>query len=328
MKIIAADIGGTNCRLVMAEKNANTYDILHEKYYLSADYTSLIELINVFLQEHDNLSSIDAACFAVAGPIKEDIASITNLPWVISKKELIKVLKTPNIKLVNDFFAAAYGATELTEEDYTLLYQGTDLQGVDDAAIIGAGTGLGVAQIRSLNKKIYIFPSESGHVGFAPQNTLQCELLSWLQKSHKYVSLEMILSGCGLMKIYNFLREVKNITESEFLIKKLKTSNCAEVISYLGLMEQDELCIQTLNIFVDIYATAASNTVLNYFPIKTLYIGGGIAPKIKEKMLSQRFIDIYMNKGNMSYILENVTIKLITNDKTGLSGSISIAFSS
>ncbi len=326
MKILAADIGGTNCRFIIAKKKANNYVTLYEKNYKSADYTSLIELIGVFFQEHNQSCMIDAACFAVAGPVKKESASITNLPWIISIKELIRVLKTPNIKLVNDFFAAAYGATQLRKEDCTLIYQGTDFQEVDDAAIIGAGTGFGVAQIRTCNDQIYIYPSESGHVGFSPTNKLQCELLNWLQISHNHVNLEMLLSGSGLTIIYDFLRKVKNINETQYFIEEIKTKNCTEVISYLGLIEKDELCIQSLNIFVDIYAAAASNIVLNYYPIKTLYIGGGIAPKIKDKILGQRFIDVYMNKGSMSYLLEDVSIKLIVNEKIGLLGAMYLAY--
>ncbi|VAW53384.1 Glucokinase [hydrothermal vent metagenome] len=329
---LAGDIGGTHSRIALLITQQSKQDILIEKTYLSTQYSSLTAVIEDFLLAHKISLPIDAVCFAVAGPVvfgalNTSTAKITNLPWKISEQEISKSLNTNNVKLINDFSAAAYGVTTLAEDNFSIIYHGKRNivdDNIQDAVIMGAGTGLGVAHIVSLTGNYHVYPSEAGHVGFAPVNILQCELLIWLYKKHQHVSLEMLLSGNGLMTIYQFMHDIKKIPESSNVIKNMKLMDPAEVISEAGLLAEDELCRQSLDVFVDIYAAAASNVVLHYYPVKVLYIAGGIAPKIIKKLNSQPFINTYLNKGSMSYIIEKVTVKLVLEDKVGLIGALSL----
>ena len=325
MHLLAGDIGGTHTRLIYAEIHNHVQHVLAEKSYPSADYNDLQSVLDIFLTEHVISNTIDAACFAVAGPVKGNVASITNLPWVISQQALCETLQTPRIKLINDFVAAAYGISVLDESDIQILQQGNNTSQNQDAAIIGAGTGLGASHLVWSNNHYQIYPSEAGHAGFSPENELQCELLSWMLKQHDYVSLEMLLSGRGLIKIYQFLNEVKDIAESLSVNAAMKQSDPASVISDYALTGRDELCQKTLDCFIDIYGSAASNIALHYYPIGEVYIAGGIAPKIKNKLLGSRFIEAFRNKGLMSSNMEQITIKLICQEKTGLYGALSHA---
>ena len=195
MHLLAGDIGGTQTRLIYAEAHNNGQHVLAEKSYPSAEYNGLASVIDDFFSEHEIATGVDTACFAVAGPVECDVASVTNLPWVIKEEELSKSLQTPRVKLINDFVAVAYGISLLKESDIQILQQGNNKSQNADAAIIGAGTGLGASHLVWSNDHYQIYPSEAGHAGFAPENKLQCELLSWMQKDHSYVSLEMLLSG-------------------------------------------------------------------------------------------------------------------------------------
>lgn len=325
MKILAGDIGGTHTRLVFADINKSDQYILAEKSYPSTEYSGLVEVINSFLFEHDITTTINAACFAVAGPVEFGVASVTNLPWVISEEQLSKVLKIPSVKLINDFVAVAYGISELEDTDMLVLQQGlaknSDSKNLD-AAIIGAGTGFGVSHRVWLNDHYQVFSSEAGHVGFAPENEMQCKLLNWLQKKHSHVSLELLLSGKGLVTIYHFFHEVIGLSESLEINEAMQKVDPAQVITEYALSDDDELCQQTLECFIDIYGSAAGNAALHYYPIGELYIAGGIAPKIKDRMLNRRFIDAFVNKGAMSSNMEKITIKLIVQDKVGLYGAL------
>lgn len=328
MQILAGDIGGTHTRLVAARMVDDQPDIFAEKIYLSAEHGGLIQLIEIFLAEHNIAGGIAAACFAIAGPVESGVAAVTNLPWVISETDLSQCLKTPQVKLINDFAAAAYGILQLADADTLVLHRGRGGDGVGthpDAAVIGAGTGLGASHLVWLNDRYQVFPSESGHTGFAPENAEQGALLAWLQTAHAHVSLEMLLSGRGLATIYRFLHVVQGLPEAAAVHQAMQKNDPAQVIAEHALAGSDELCRRTLEIFIDIYGAAAGNVALQYYPVSTLYIAGGIAPKIQGRMLEQRFMAAFVNKGVMTANMEKITVKLVTEDRVGLYGALALA---
>jgi len=323
MNFLVGDIGGTNTRLLYANMNKNVCKHFHEKSYSSHNFSSLTEVINIFLLDCKITDSIDAACFAIAGPVENGTVSVTNLPWVINQEQLKKDLHITNIKIINDFFAVAIGITELKENDFVIMQEGQDKVN-SDAAIIGAGTGFGAAHLVWEDNQYHPYASEVGHTGFAPENTLQSELLMWMQKQHSHVSLEMLLSGKGLINIYRFFLETKDMKESLAVKDKMKLKDPAQVITEYALSGDDDLCQVTLACFIDIYGAAAGNVALNYYPIAELYIAGGIAVKIKDKMVGSAFIQAFTDKGLLSLNMKKITIKLVTQDKVGLYGALAM----
>jgi glucokinase len=331
MHVLAGDIGGTNTRLIFAEMAENSRRIITEKSYPSAEFAGLIPVIDVFLQEHGLDFAIDAACFAIAGPVEFGSAKVTNLPWVIKQQELCRRLQTLRVTLINDLAAAAYGVAQLETADLVLLQQGSEKDNGPvnpDAVVVAAGTGLGAAHRVWLKDHYQVLSTESGHAGFASENAEQTELLAWMQKTHSHVSLEMLLSGRGLLTIYHFLRDVKGLTESSIVRDDMHQIDPAQVISEHGLAGDDVLCQKTLEIFVDIYGAAAGDIVLQHYPVSELYIAGGIAPKIKDKILEPRFINAFVNKNLMASNMKKVTVKLVMQEKAGLFGALSVAQSS
>jgi glucokinase len=327
MQVLAGDIGGTNTRLVLAEVNESGRQILFEKSYPSAEYSGLVQVLDIFLAENGISLPVETACFATAGPVKSGVVSVTNLPWVISEAQLRDVLHTPKVVLINDFVAVGYGISVLEQSDFLVLQQGQpdDNEQHHDAAVVGAGTGLGVSHLVWLEDRYQPYSSEAGHVGFAPENVQQGELLAWLQQQYSHVSLEMLLSGSGLVRIYNFLHEVAGLSESSVIIESMQEENPAQVITEHALLEDDDLCLKTLEMFLDVYGSAAGNAALHYYPVSDLYVAGGIAAKISTKMTDGRFINAFVNKGAMSSVLENISVKVITQEKVGLYGALSYA---
>ena len=328
MHILAGDIGGTNTRLLFAQSSTDGYRVIAESNYPSNQYHSLLEVIEVFFSEHDIEPVIDTACFAVAGPVLSGLVSVTNLPWVISEQELRDELGIARVRLINDFVAVAYGIAELEETDIEILQHGQTRDGQPlnmDAAVIGAGTGLGVSHLVYREGTYHPYPSEAGHVGFAPENQLQCELLAWLLQKHPHVSVEMLLSGNGMGTLYYFLQQVKGLAESTDVRTAMQQMDPAQVISEYALSAKDELCSQALDLFIDIYGSVAGNVALHYYPVGTLYIAGGIAAKISKKMMDHRFIDAFQNKGAISSILRSLSVKLVTMEKVGLYGAVNRA---
>lgn len=323
MNFLVGDIGGTNTRLLFAKMSGNVCDDLYEKSYFSHNYSDLTEVINKFLLDCKITYSIDAACFAIAGPVENGTVSVTNLPWVINEDQLKDDLHTSHVKLINDFLAVAIGIAELKENDFILLQEGQNPVN-SDAAVIGAGTGLGAAHLVWEDNHYHPYTSEAGHTGFTPENTLQSELLIWMQQQYSHISLEMLLSGKGLVTIYEFLHKIKGINESLQVKEAMKVNDPAQVITEYALADTDELCQQTLTCFIDIYGAAAGNVALYYYPIGELYIAGGIAAKIKDKIMSPAFIQAFVDKGLLSSNMKKITIKLIIQDKVGLYGALAI----
>jgi len=150
----------------------------------------------------------------VAGPVKDNQASVTNLPWIIKAKKLGDILHTSGVTLINDFVAVSHGVSELEAKDFIDIQcasRAADENSHPTSVLIGAGTGLGVSCRLWVNGQYQVISSEAGHTTFSPVTHLQTELLVWLQKKHSYVSLESILSGRGFATIYTFLRDVKKI---------------------------------------------------------------------------------------------------------------------
>lgn len=328
MKIIAGDIGGTNTRLIFTEINDSERLVLAESNYLCAEYSDFVQVLNIFISENGITLPVDTACFAIAGPVESTTVSVTNLPWVIHQQQLCDVLDTPHVTLINDFIAVAHGISELSESDVLVLQQGLAEEGTSlhtDAVVVGAGTGLGASHLVWLNDHYKPYPSEAGHVGFAPGNAQQTELLAWMQRKHTHVSLEWLLSGKGLLTIYRFLHEVAGIAESPGVSEAMQANDPAQVITANALSEEDLLCQKTVDMFIDIYGSAAGNVALHYYPVDELYIAGGIAAKIHNRMRDRRFTEAFNDKGAMTSVMQKITIKLIMQDKVGLYGALAYA---
>ncbi len=324
MIILAGDIGGTNTRLVIAEREQSNLTILAEKNYASNLYTSFEEVVSLFIADANFNDEIDAACFAIAGPVTSGQSKITNLPWLISEKQLEDRFKLPRVKLINDFMAVALGISWLKDNDIQVIQQGSVLNNKSqpDAAIIGAGTGLGASHRVWINHQYHILPSETGHISFAPANEQQTQLLTWLLKTQQHVSLESILSGGGLYTVYQFLKETNQGKESITVKTEMQNTDPAKVITDYALTNKDELSSKALDMFVEIYGAIAGDVTLHYYPVDELYIAGGIAPKIKNKISSPAFLNSLTNKGLMSENLKNITVKLVLNEKVGLYGAL------
>ena len=225
--ILAGDIGGTKTRLGLFRiKDGHCY-LKFEQTFLSKNYPKLEAILKDFLKDQKEIS---AACFGIAGPVIEDRVTTTNLPWHLDRRSLQRDLSLEKIALINDLVANAYGIALLKESDFVFLNTGKKIKG--NAVLISAGTGLGEAILFWNGKQHIPSPSEGGHVEFAPRNHLEMELLEYLFSIFHHVSYEDILSGEGLFRIYQFLRDIKGYgREPQWLSKRMAQEDPAKVIS-------------------------------------------------------------------------------------------------
>lgn len=324
--ILAGDIGGTNTRLALFRLNHNRLEMVVEEAFPSHQYSTLEEISKIFISKQTDSGvnigalQLECACFGVAGPVKEGDSHLSNLPWEVSARNLRDALGIKSVALINDLEANAYGIGELDRDDFVVLNLGAEgSQG--NAAIISAGTGLGEAGLYWDGQRHHPFACEGGHTDFAPRNMIECELMQYLLKTLKRVSFERLVSGPGLFNIYKFLRDTGRGDEPEWLAREIKSSDPAAVISQVAMEKRSDLCLQALDLFVSLYGSEAGNLGLKMMATGGVFIGGGIAPKIIEKLKSNIFIDSMTNKGRMRPLLESMPVSVILNDKTALLGA-------
>ena len=341
--ILAGDIGGTKTFLQLVdithkEKLTPTeMTIIHEQRYISAEYRDLVPIIRKFLadtEEKLGLKTVpEKACFAIAGPVVNNTVKLTNLSWMLDASHMEQDLGISQISLINDFEAIGYGVVGLTDNDIHVLQTG-EYQADAPMAVIGAGTGLGECFIIRHGETVKVFSSEGGHTDFAPQSALEFNLLKYLLARHHInrVSVERVVSGLGIISIYQFLRdsdftdESPEIAEAVRTWEKELTSNKrtidpGEYIGKAALEKSDRLSEETMQLFLEAYGSEAGNLALKILPYGGLYIAGGIAPKILPLLQSNDFITAFNNKGRMSSLLKNIPVKVIINPKVGLIGA-------
>lgn len=316
--ILAGDIGGTNTRLALFEVGRDGLRATVEATLPSRQQPSLEAAARAFLAPHS--LPVKHACFGVAGPVVRGRSETTNLPWVVDAREAAAALRLGEVWLINDLEATAYGIAALPPADFVVLNPGAPA-GTGNAAVIAAGTGLGEAGLYWDGVRHQPFGCEGGHATFAPLDDTQVALLQYLLKRYAHVSWERVLSGPGLVNIYQFLRDTGAGEEPTWLRENLRSGDPSAVISRAALEGRSPLCARALDIFVALYGAEAGNLALKVMATGGVFLGGGIAPKILPKLQEPAFREAFVAKGRMRPLLEAIPVRVIVNDKTALIGA-------
>ncbi|HTS04644.1 MAG TPA: glucokinase, partial [Candidatus Eisenbacteria bacterium] len=202
--ILAGDIGGTNARLAYFQSQNGDLRLVSERVFPSREHAEFGEIVGKFL--HDSGARPDAACFGIAGPVRNGRVETSNLPWVIEQARLADQFHLPATLLINDLEAIAWGITALGTADLVALNAGSG-SARGNQAVVAPGTGLGEAGLYWDGNRHHVFACEGGHADFAPRTDLQVKLLQYLAARFGHVSYERILSGPGLVNVYEFLRD-------------------------------------------------------------------------------------------------------------------------
>ncbi len=315
-KILAADIGGTKTLLQITHFNKGDFDILAEQRYDSSAYQTFDQMLYEFIgnSEHTDIAS---ACLAVAGPITTNgkTAYVTNLPWQIEQKKIQKQFSIIKVSLINDFHAVALGIDTLHTNEIISLQKG-QLQQRGNQLIVGAGTGLGVAQRFWKTHGYQIQSTESGHAGFAPANETQQALLEFLAKDTSTVSREHILSGQGLIRIYRFICQ-----HHGHMCQTLVDAGQLSQVANDPDNEDYKTSNEVFDLFFEVYGSEVGNLALTTLPFGGIYIAGGIAAKNIEALQRSKFIEAFGQKSKMAKLLELIPIHVITNEQVGLNGA-------
>ncbi len=316
--ILAGDIGGTNARLAYFQPQNGHLQLVSERVFPSREHSELGEIVSQFLKESGTRP--EAACFGIAGPVRNGRVETSNLPWVIEQSRLAKQIQLPATLLINDLEASAWGIGALADSDLVPLNQVTGAA-VGNQAVVAPGTGLGEAGLFWDGSRHNVFACEGGHTDFAPQSDLQIELLRFLRARFGHVSYERILSGPGLVNVYEFMRECNPEKESPDLAAAVKTGDAAAEISKAAVAGKDGLASSALDLWIAVYGAEASNLALKIMATGGLFLAGGISPKILSKLQGPAFMQAFLDKGRMRPLVESMPVCVVTNDKAGLMGA-------
>jgi len=317
--ILAGDIGGTKTRLGIFAIGKTSRPLLrYEKIYSSRKFPTLEEIIADFLDRHR--IPIEAVCLGVAGAVVKGRVKATNLPWKVSEDSLSRIFSWPRIRLVNDLVATAYAVPLLRKNELFPLQRGSGAPGFN-IGLMAPGTGLGTALLIACDGNYVPVPSEGGHVGFSPREDDDLELWQALAKQYGHVSLERLISGPGLYNIYCWLRDSGRYDEPVWLAEQLNPDNAPRLIAEQGLKEVVPLCRAALEKFIAIMGAAAGDLALIGMTHGGLFLGGGIPPKILDKLREPRFIEAFNRKGRLSDIMSRFPVSVILNDQAALLGA-------
>jgi glucokinase len=321
--ILAGDIGGTNARLAYFQPRNGHLQLVSERVFPSRDYGEFGDIVSKFLDESSTRPEI--ACFGIAGPVHHGRVETSNLPWIIEQSRLAKQIQLPDTMLINDLEANAWGIGALGSQDLVSLNQVVPSDG--NQAVIAPGTGLGEAGLYWNGKQHEVFACEGGHADFAPQGDLQIELLRFLAARYGHVSYERILSGPGLVNVYEFLRGEGCGNEPAGFAAKLEHADAAAEISRAALNGTNPLAVQALDLWISVYGAEAGNLALKAMATGGIFLSGGISPKILSKLKEPLFIRSFLEKGRLRPLLEGIPVQVVTNDKAGLLGAARCAAS-
>jgi glucokinase len=318
MRVLAGDIGGTNARLTVFAVEKGRPRPEASEVFPSRDYESLEDIVARFMSSHG--IECEIASFGVPGPVVDGRAEITNLPWVVEASRLADRTGIERVVVLNDLEAQAWGIAALEPQDFVVLNEeSADASG--NAALISAGTGLGQAGLYWDGERHRPFACEGGHASFAPRGELQLALQAFLTRRFGgHVSWERVVSGPGFVNLHDFLIEHKRAEIPAEHLEALHKDE-PEEITKSALEGRCALCVEALHLFVEFYGAEASNLALKLMATGGVYLGGGIAPKVIEKLKEPAFMEAFLDKGRMRPLLEAMPVRVIVNEGTALLGA-------
>lgn len=317
--ILAGDIGGTKTVLALIDEAEGVQRPLREVTFFSNRYASLEQIISEFLADVDEAPV--AASFGVAGPVANGRSRITNLPWLIDAAVISETFLIPDVHLLNDLEAIATAVPHLTAEDLTTLNPGQP-NPTGAIAVVAPGTGLGEAFLVWDGHRYRAYPTEGGHVSFAPNNKEELDLLVFLQRRFGHVSYERVCSGSGIPNIFDFLEEQRLHKNPGWLRREMALAeDRTPLIFHAALEKQEPIAVATLGLFVKILGGEIGNMALKVLATGGVYIGGGIPPRILPLLQRPEFRGFIAHKGRFSELLTRVPIHVIQNPKVALYGA-------
>jgi glucokinase len=313
--LLAGDIGGTKTLLGLFERAEGRPKQLAARAFGTLDYGDLTDIIAEFLDGTSGARPrIASACFGVAGPVIDQAADLTNVPWRVDARKAGRMFGVP-VHLLNDLQAMAYAVPALDDSELLVLQKGEPVS-AGNMAIIAAGTGLGEALLHHVDGRRVPSPSEGGHADFAARTEREFALVRDLTQRYGRADVEHVISGRGLVNIHR----VSHTAPCGAGVDLLDAAAPA-AITTAALENRCAGCVETLDLFVEAYGAEAGNLALRSVATGGVFVGGGIAPKILPAMTDGRFMRAFNAKPPLDAMVRATPVKIVLNEEAGLVGA-------
>ena len=311
--IVAVDIGGTHARFALAEVDAGKVIKLGEAVTLkTAEHASFQTAWQEF-QRINGAPLPPATAIAIAGPVDADVIKLTNNPWIIRRSMVCEKLNVDRFVIVNDFGAVGHAVAQAGPEHFH------HLTGPEQAfapegtlSIIGPGTGLGVAHVARTGGAYHVQATEGGHIDFAPLDAIEDAVLARLRKRYRRVSIERVVSGPGLVDLYETLAAIEGRAVQQYDDKTLWQ---------MGMSGEDSLAAAAVDRFCLSLGSVAGDITLAQGGFAGVVIAGGLGLRIKDSLVRSGFAERFRAKGRFEGLMASIPVKLITHPQPGLFGA-------
>jgi glucokinase len=331
--LLAADVGGTKTLLGLFARAPERPTRIEVGEFTTLDYDDLTPMIREFLKANGvDARGIEAATFGTAGAVTDQVARLTNVPWVVDAAAITPAAGLRRVHILNDLEAMAHSVPVLEPSELAILQQGI-AQPTGNAAVIAAGTGLGEAFLHNVDGRFIPGASEGGHADWGARTPREIEMLAVLTRVYGRCSVEHVVCGPGLVNIYQFTHDAFGSREYVTPAAFVPARACAGIgaigdpadlpaaISQAALEKRCPGCVESLDMFVAAYGAEAGNLALRTVATAGVYIGGGIAPKILAALESGSFVDAFRSKEPLSAFVATIPIAVILNSEAGLLGA-------
>jgi glucokinase len=331
--LLAADVGGTKTLLGLFAQAPERPRPIEVGEFITLDYDSLVPMIREFLKaEGVEPRAIAAATLGVAGAVTDQVARLTNVPWVVDAAEIEEAAALTKVHVLNDLEAMAYSVAVLEPQELKVLQHGVAQPG-GNAAVIAAGTGLGESLLLNVDGRFTPGESEAGHADWGARTPREIELLAAVTRVYGRCSNEHIISGPGLVNIYQFTHDAFGsrtyLSPAAFVPARTcegvgtvdDPADLPAAISKSAMAKRCGRCVESLNMFVAAYGAEAGNLALRTVATAGVYVGGGIAPKILPLFDTGLFLDAFRAKEPLAAFVSTIPVAIILNNEAGLLGA-------
>jgi len=331
--LLAADVGGTKTLLGLFKEAGERPTAIEVGEFVTLDYDSIVPMIREFLKaEGVEPKAIGAASFGVAGAVAENVARLTNVPWLVDGDAIGQEASLPRVHILNDLQAMAYSVPVLDRGELEFLQQGVAHSG-GNAAVIAAGTGLGEALLLNVEGRFVPGATEGGHADWGARTPREIEMLSAIIRVYGRCSVEHVVSGPGLVNVYQFTHDAWGsrayLSSAAFVPARTcegvgavaDPADLPGAIARSGFEGRCAQCREALGMFIEAYGAEAGNLALRTTATAGVYVGGGIAPKLLPAIKAGRFMDAFRAKAPMVDLVATIPVAVILNPEAGLLGA-------
>jgi len=307
---LVGDIGGTNARFAIAERADGKTKLSNFKSLECAEHKDVYAALEAYFGMIGEKPSFDYSVVAVAGPVKDGAIKFTNLDWLVREDLLGETTGARRARLINDYAALAFALPHLEASDVKTI--GPVTKGFGDVhAVMGAGTGFGASVLVGGKYGPYCLSTESGHMSFAPVNDYESEILRFLRKKYGRVTIEMLLSGPGLVNLYQAISSIRGEPAHDL--------TPAQITHLDG--EDATGSRYTVEAFLDILASVCGDLALAHGATSGMFIAGGVAPRLIKHIDELRFRARMEAKAPMTALVAGIPSSIIIHPYAALLGS-------